>query len=52
LKTKRVVVGQITVCQGCCCGNVGRGLPEVPVEWLKGEWRKRGLLKRVQSTIS
>lgn len=22
------------------------------MEWLKGEWRKRGLLKRVQLTIS
>jgi len=27
-------------------------LPEVPVEWLKSEWRKRGLLKQVQLTIS
>jgi len=40
LKTKRLVVGQITICRGCCCGNVERGLPEVPVEWLKSEWRK------------
>ena len=31
---------------------MGRGLPEVPAEWLKAEWRKRGLLKRVQLTIS
>ncbi len=52
LKTKRVVVGQITICRGCCCGNTERGLPEVPVEWLKSEWRRRGLLKRVQLTIS
>jgi hypothetical protein len=52
LKTKRLVVGQITICRGCCCGNVERGLPEVPVEWLKNEWRKRGLLKRAQLTIS
>ena len=52
LKTKRLVVGQMTICRGCCCGNVERGLPEVPVEWLKSEWRKRGLLKRVQLTIS
>ena len=52
LRTKRLVVGQITICQGCCCGNTERGLPEVPVEWLKNEWRKRGLLKRVQLTIS
>jgi hypothetical protein len=52
LKTKRLVIGQITICRGCCCGNVEHGLPEVPVEWLKSEWRKRGLLKRVQLTIS
>lgn len=52
LRTKRLVVGQITICRGCCCGSVDRGLPEVPVEWLKSEWRKRGLLKRVQLTIS
>jgi|ERR1700724_1072938 len=52
LKTKRLVVGQVTVCRGCCCGNTERGLPGVPVEWLKGEWRKRGLLKQVQLTIS
>jgi cobaltochelatase CobN len=51
-KTKRLVFGQLTICQGCCCGNTERGLPEVPVEWLKSEWRKRGLLKRVQLTIS
>lgn len=50
LKTKRLVVGQVAICHGCCGGNVERGLPEVPVEWLKSGWRKRGLLKRV--TIS
>lgn len=26
--------------------------PEVPVNWLKDEWRKRGLLKRFQPTVS
>ena len=52
LKTNRLVIGQVTVCRGCCCGNTDRGLPEVPVEWLKSEWRKRGLVKRVQLTIS
>ena len=52
LKTKRLVVGQVTVCRGCCCGDIDHRLPEVPVEWLKTEWRKRGLLKRVQLTIS
>jgi hypothetical protein len=52
LKTKRLVVAQVTICRGCCCGNTERGLPEVPVEWLKDEWRRRGLLKRVQLTIN
>lgn len=40
------------VCCGCCCGAVERGRPEVPVEWLKKEWRRRGLLKGLQLTIS
>ena len=52
LKTKRLVIGQISMCRGCCCGNTDRGKPEVPVEWLKVEWRRMGLLKNVQLTIS
>jgi (2Fe-2S) ferredoxin len=52
LTTKRLVIGQVLICQGCCCGAVERGRPEVPTEWLKSEWRRRGLLKRLQLTIS
>jgi hypothetical protein len=52
LETKRRVIGQIIVCQGCCCGATQKDRPAVPVEWLKQEWRKRGLLKRVQLSIS
>ena len=52
LTTKRKVIAQVFVCQGCCCGQVERGRPAVPTEWLKLEWRKHGLLKRVQLTIS
>jgi predicted metal-binding protein len=52
LTTKRRVIAQVFVCRGCCCGQIERGRPEVPVEWLKQEWRKRGLLKRVQLTVS
>ena len=52
LATKRLVIGHLTVCQGCCCGNTENGRPPVPVDWLKKEWRARGLLKRVQLTIS
>jgi cobaltochelatase CobN len=46
------VIGQIAMCRGCCCGNADRGKAEVPVEWLKKEWRHRGLLKKIQLTIS
>jgi hypothetical protein len=52
LTTKRKVIAHVLVCQGCCCGQVERGRPAVPAEWLKEEWRKRGLLKRVHLTIS
>ncbi len=52
LETKRKVIGQMIVCCGCCCGATQKGRPEVPVEWLKDEWRKRGLLKRFQLTVS
>lgn len=52
LTTKRLVLGHVVMCRGCCCGEVNKGKPEVPVEWLKQEWRSRGLLKNVQLTIS
>ena len=52
LETKRLVIGQMIICQGCCCGATQKDRPAVPVEWLKAEWRKRGLLKRVQLSIS
>ena len=52
LETKRLVIGQMIVCNGCCCGATQKDRPEVPVEWLKDEWRKRGLLKQFQLTVS
>ncbi len=52
LDTKRRVIGQLIVCQGCCCGATQKNRPNVPVEWMKDEWRKRGLLKRFQLTVS
>jgi hypothetical protein len=52
LVTKRLVLGHVTVCLGCCCGNTEKGKPAVPVEWLKKEWKARGLLKQIQLTIS
>ena len=52
METKRRVIGQMIVCQGCCCGATQKGRPEVPADWLREEWRRRGLLKRIQLTIS
>lgn len=49
---KRLMLAQISVCNGCCCGQTHKGHPEVPLEWLKREWKYRGLLKRVHLTIS
>ena len=50
METKRRVIGQMIVCQGCCCGATQKGRPEVPADWLREEWRRRGLLKRIQLT--
>ena len=52
LETKRRVIGQMIVCQGCYCGATQKDRPAVPADWLKEEWRKRGLLKRFQLTVS
>ena len=52
IATKRLMLGQISVCNGCCCGHAEKGHLAVPVEWLKNEWRCRGLLKRVHLSIS
>lgn len=50
-RTKRFVLAQILVCSGCCCGQVEDGKPEVPVEWLKSQWRAHKLSMRVDLTI-
>jgi hypothetical protein len=52
LRTERLVIGHVSICSGCCCGNTAKGKPEVPVEWLKKEWRARGLLRQVHLSIS
>lgn len=50
--TKRRTVGQIVLCDGCCCGRTEKGHPEVPVDWMKAEWKRRGLAKHVHLSIS
>lgn len=49
---KRLMLGQMSICDGCCCGKTEKGHPAVPVQWLKQEWKVRGLLKRVHLSIS
>ena len=51
-KTKRIVLAQVSLCNGCCCGAVHRGKPEVPIDWMKDQWKQRGLKKSMQLTIS
>ena len=52
VETTRKTFAQVLVCVGCCCGRTDKGHPEVPVEWLKQEWRRRLLPKKVHLTIS
>lgn len=52
LNTKRSVIGHVLLCRGCCCGETNRGKPEVPVQWIKEQWKSRGLLKSIQLSIS
>ena len=52
LRTRRRPLAQIVLCQGCCCGQTGRGLPAVPLDLLKPAWKAEKLNKVVQLTIS
>lgn len=50
--TRRRTLAQVLVCSGCCCGRTDKGKPPVPVDWLKAEWKRLGLLRSVHLTIS
>jgi hypothetical protein len=50
--TNRIAMGQILVCSGCCCGRTDKDHPAVPVEWLKAEWKRRLLQKKIHLSIS
>jgi hypothetical protein len=51
-QTKRKSLMQLLVCVGCCCGRVERGKPEVPIDWLKAQWKAARLNPYIQLTIS
>jgi len=52
LRTRRKPLAQIVLCQGCCCGQTSRGMPAVPLDWLKPIWKTEKLNKVVQLTVS
>jgi cobaltochelatase CobN len=52
LRTRRKPLAQVVLCQGCCCGQTARGLPAVPLDWLKPLWKSEKLNKVVQLTVS
>jgi|HubBroStandDraft_6_1064221.scaffolds.fasta_scaffold598689_2 hypothetical protein len=52
LETKRIRVAYVSLCRGCCCGAVQKGHPDVPVDWMKDQWRLHGIKKSIQLTIS
>jgi cobaltochelatase CobN len=52
LRSRRKPLAQIVLCQGCCCGQTERGLPAVPLDWLKPIWKSEKLNKVVQLTVS
>ncbi len=52
LRTRRKPLAQIVLCQGCCCGQTSRGMPAVPLDWLKPIWKSEKLNKFVQLTVS
>ena len=46
------VLGQLVLCEGCCCGQTDRGFKSVPRDWIKDRWKEEKLNKSVQLTIS
>ncbi len=52
VRTRRQTLAQVLVCVGCCCGRTDKGKPDVPVDWLKAEWKRRALQKHVHLSIS
>jgi hypothetical protein len=52
MTTRRTVHAQIMVCVGCCCGNIAKGNPAVPTDWLKMVWKSEKLHPYVHLTVS
>jgi len=50
--SRRRILGQIVLCEGCCCGRTDKGFKPVPRDWIKQQWKDEKLNKSVQLTIS
>ena len=46
------ILGQIVLCEGCCCGRTDKGFKPVPRDWIKQQWKNEKLNRSVQLTIS
>ncbi len=46
------VLGQLVVCEGCCCGQASKGHAPVPSTELKREWKERKLARAIHLTVS
>ncbi len=45
-------LGQILLCEGCCCGRTDRGFKPVPLDWIKQQWKEQKLSKTIDLTIT
>ena len=45
-------LGQILLCEGCCCGRTDRGFKPVPFDWIKQQWKEQKLSKTIDLTIT
>jgi cobaltochelatase CobN len=52
LSTRNIALGQIIVCNGCCCGHTEKGHPPVPLERLKKAWKEGHLNRTIHLTLS
>ncbi|MBI3470368.1 MAG: (2Fe-2S) ferredoxin domain-containing protein [Candidatus Solibacter usitatus] len=48
----RIQDGHLFVCLGCCCGRTDKGIPPVPLDEFKRQWKQRGIRRRFHLTIS
>ena len=46
------ILGQVVVCEGCCCGRTDKGFKPVPRDWIEKQWKDEKLNQSIQLTIS